>query len=289
MPKDILAELQAAAATNYEYDAAIEMQEFSDQPKQTDKIFDDIEEVRELLIELESHVEDVKSKYRTMILSANLDKNLNHELDDIMSNVKRIASNLKNKLTFLDQNLEENKDNRFKAEYRIPKIQHCTLTRKYVEIMTQYNTIQIDYRDKCKESMKRQVKISGKNLEDEDLEEMLENGNVSVFTEGILLDTQAAKQQLADIKERHADIVKLEKSIKELYDLFFDMANLVSEQGYWVENIEKNVENTFDYVEEAKKELKEGEDIKWRAQKKKAFLLVALILFLTIVLLIIFK
>lgn len=287
MPKDILAELQAA--TNYEYDAAIEMQEFSDQPKQTDKIFDDIEEIRGLLIELESHVEDVKSKYRTMILSANLDKNLNHELDDIMSNVKRIASNLKNKLTFLDQNLEENKDNRFKAEYRIPKIQHCTLTRKYVEIMTQYNTIQIDYRDKCKESMKRQVKISGKNLEDEELEEMLENGNVSVFTEGILLDTQAAKQQLADIKERHADIVKLEKSIKELYDLFFDMANLVSEQGYWVENIEKNVENTFDYVEEAKKELKEGEDIKWRAQKKKAFLLVALILFLTIVLLIIFK
>ena len=46
----------------------------------------------------------------------------------------------------------------------------------------------------------------------------------------IMTDTQQAKQSLADIEARHADIMKLEKSIKELHDMFMDMALLVESQ-----------------------------------------------------------
>lgn len=44
------------------------------------------------------------------------------------------------------------------------------------------------------------------------------------------METQAAKQTLADIEARHADIIKLENSIKELHDMFMDMAMLVENQ-----------------------------------------------------------
>ena len=44
------------------------------------------------------------------------------------------------------------------------------------------------------------------------------------------MDTAAAKQTLADIEARHADIIKLESSIKELHDMFIDMAMLVESQ-----------------------------------------------------------
>ena len=53
------------------------------------------------------------------------------------------------------------------------------------------------------------------------------------------MDTAAAKQTLADIEARHADIIKLETSIKELHDMFMDMAMLVESQ----------VENFFFYKE----------------------------------------
>ena len=43
-------------------------------------------------------------------------------------------------------------------------------------------------------------------------------------------DTQQAKQTLADIEARHQDIVKLETSIRELHDMFMDMAMLVESQ-----------------------------------------------------------
>ncbi len=48
--------------------------------------------------------------------------------------------------------------------------------------------------------------------------------------QGIIMDTAAAKQTLADIEARHADIIKLETSIKELHDMFMDMAMLVESQ-----------------------------------------------------------
>ena len=59
---------------------------------------------------------------------------------------------------------------------------------------------------------------------------MLEQGNSAVFTQGIIMDTAQAKQTLADIEARHADIIKLETSIKELHDMFIDMAMLVESQ-----------------------------------------------------------
>ena len=59
---------------------------------------------------------------------------------------------------------------------------------------------------------------------------MLEQGNAAVFTQGIMMDTAQAKQTLADIEARHADIIKLETSIKELHDMFMDMAMLVESQ-----------------------------------------------------------
>ena len=44
------------------------------------------------------------------------------------------------------------------------------------------------------------------------------------------METQQAKQTLADIEARHNDIMKLENSIRELHDMFMDMAMLVESQ-----------------------------------------------------------
>lgn len=46
----------------------------------------------------------------------------------------------------------------------------------------------------------------------------------------IIMDTQQAKQTLRDIEARHNDIIKLETSIRELHDMFVDMAMLVESQ-----------------------------------------------------------
>ena len=128
------------------------------------------------------------------------------------------------------QNEQEEQVNKASADLRIRKTQHSTLSRKFVEVMTEYNRTQTDYRERCKSRIQRQLEIQGRTTTNEELESMLEQGNPSVFTQGIIMDTAAAKQTLADIEARHADIIKLETSIKELHDMFMDMAMLVESQ-----------------------------------------------------------
>jgi syntaxin 1A len=131
----------------------------------------------------------------------------------------------------IEQNIEQEETvNKASADLRIRKTQHSTLSRKFVEVMTEYNRTQTDYRERCKNRIQRQLEITGRTTTNEELENMLEQGNSAVFTQGIIMDTAQAKQTLADIEARHADIIKLETSIKELHDMFMDMAMLVESQ-----------------------------------------------------------
>ena len=124
--------------------------------------------------------------------------------------------------------------------------------------MTEYNRTQTDYRERCKGRIMRQLEITGRTTTSEEVEDMLEQGNAAVFTQGIIMDTAQAKQTLADIEARHADIIKLESSIKELHDMFMDMAMLVESQGEMIDRIEYHVEHAVDYVQTATQDTKKA-------------------------------
>lgn len=44
------------------------------------------------------------------------------------------------------------------------------------------------------------------------------------------MDSNITKQALNEIETRHSEIIKLENSIRELHDMFMDMAMLVESQ-----------------------------------------------------------
>uniref|UniRef100_A0A8C3SGD1 Syntaxin-1B n=1 Tax=Chelydra serpentina TaxID=8475 RepID=A0A8C3SGD1_CHESE len=107
---------------------------------------------------------------------------------------------------------------------------HSTLSRKFVEVMTEYNATQSKYRDRCKDRIQRQLEITGRTTTNEELEDMLESGKLAIFTDDIKMDSQMTKQALNEIETRHNEIIKLETSIRELHDMFVDMAMLVESQ-----------------------------------------------------------
>ena len=51
-------------------------------------------------------------------------------------------------------------------------------TPRFVEVMTEYNKVQTEYREASKEKIKRQLEISGKTATDEELEQMLEVASI---------------------------------------------------------------------------------------------------------------
>ncbi|KAK3930747.1 Syntaxin-1A, partial [Frankliniella fusca] len=193
------------------------------------------------------------------------------ELEDLMADIKKTANKVRAKLKVIEQNIEqEEHTNKSSADLRIRKTQHSTLSRKFVEVMTEYNRTQTDYRERCKGRIQRQLEITGRTTTNEELEEMLEQGNSAVFTQGIIMETQQAKQTLADIEARHADIIKLENSIRELHDMFMDMAML----GEMIDRIEYHVEHAVDYVQTATQDTKKALKYQSKARRKKIMILI---------------
>jgi len=235
-----------------------------------DEFFQEVEDIRENIDKIQLNVEEVKRKHSSILSAPQTDEKMKQELEDLMADIKKTANKVRAKLKVIEQSIEQEETvNKASADLRIRKTQHSTLSRKFVEVMTEYNRTQTDYRERCKGRIQRQLEIQGRTTTNEELENMLEQGNPSVFTQGIMMDTAAAKQTLADIEARHADIIKLETSIKELHDMFMDMAMLVESQGEMIDRIEYHVEHAVDYVQTATQDTKKALKYQSKARRKK--------------------
>ncbi|XP_047212411.1 syntaxin-4-like [Girardinichthys multiradiatus] len=201
------------------------------------------------------------------------------ELEDLTADIKKTANKVRSKLKAIEQSIEQEEGlNRSSADLRIRKTQHSTLSRKFVEVMTEYNTTQSKYRDRCKDRIQRQLEITGRTTTNEELEDMLESGKLAIFTDDIKMDSQMTKQALNEIETRHTEIIKLENSIRELHDMFVDMAMLVESQGEMIDRIEYNVEHSVDYVERAVSDTKKAVKYQSQARKKKIMIIVCCVI-----------
>ncbi|ETE67203.1 Syntaxin-1B, partial [Ophiophagus hannah] len=234
-----------------------------------DEFFEQVEEIRGCIEKLSEDVE--------------------LELEDLTADIKKTANKVRSKLKAIEQGIEQEEvQNRSSADLRIRKTQHSTLSRKFVEVMTEYNTTQSKYRDRCKDRIQRQLEITGRTTTNEELEDMLESGKLAIFTDdvciwapnwlscslGIKMDSQMTKQALNEIETRHNEIIKLETSIRELHDMFVDMAMLVESQGEMIDRIEYNVEHSVDYVERAVSDTKKAVKYQSKARRKKIMIII---------------
>ncbi|XP_049824106.1 syntaxin-1A isoform X3 [Aethina tumida] len=243
-----------------------------------DAFFQEVEEIRDMIDKIQANVEEVKKKHSAILSAPQSDEKTKQELEDLMAEIKKTANKVRGKLKGIEQNIEqEEQTNKSSADLRIRKTQHSTLSRKFVEVMTEYNRTQTDYRERCKGRIQRQLEITGRTTTNEELEEMLEQGNPAVFTQGIIMETQQAKQTLADIEARHADIIKLENSIRELHDMFMDMAMLVENQGELIDRVEYHVASAADHVKSGQGELHQAQQYQSKARKKKILIIICLV------------
>ncbi|XP_036621655.1 syntaxin-11 [Trichosurus vulpecula] len=148
------------------------------------------------------------------------------------------------------------------AMARISKAQYNALTRAFQEAMHDYNQAEMNQRENCKIRIQRQLEIMGKEVSGAQIEEMCEQGKWDVFSENLLADVKGARSALNEIESRHKELVKLESRIREVHELFLQMALLVEEQGDALDVIELNVEKIQSYTGEAKAHVKKAVEYK---------------------------
>lgn len=250
-----------------------------------DNFFQTVAIVGTNIDKISQDVEQVKKIHSAMLSAAVQDQEVKEELERLMVDVKKTSNLVRVKLKEMEHSInQQDQDAGYNnyAEARIRRCQHSTLARKFVEVMSDYNTTQSDYREKCKARIQRQLEITGKAKTYEEVEEMLEGGDPAIFTSDIVIETQQARQALGDIEARHRDIINLEKSIQELHDMFVDMAMLVESQGEMIDRIEYNVEQAVDFVQSAKSDTKKAVKYQSKARRKKIMIIICLVVLVAI-------
>uniref|UniRef100_A0A8C0VR13 Syntaxin-2 n=2 Tax=Cyanistes caeruleus TaxID=156563 RepID=A0A8C0VR13_CYACU len=248
-----------------------------------DDFFQQVEEIRNNIAKIAQNVEEVKKQHSIILSAPNPEGRTKEELEELNEEIKKIANKIRARLKAIEQSFDQGENaNRTSVDLRIRKTQHSVLAHKFVEVMTEYNETQTLFRERSKGRIQRQLEITGKTTTDEELEEMLESGNPSIFTSDIISDSQITRQALNEIESRHKDIMKLESSIRELHAMFMDMAMFVETQGEMINNIEKNVMNATDYVEHAKEETKKAVKYQSKARRKLMFIIICVTVLLLI-------
>ncbi|KAK2708413.1 hypothetical protein QYM36_014130, partial [Artemia franciscana] len=94
----------------------------------------------------------------------------------------------------------------------------------FYSVLRRYNRAQLEHRKGCQRFIKTLlIFYMSIRTTDQELEDMLKQGNLSVLTQGIKMITQQGKQKLANIEARGADITNLDELIQEVYGMLRDI------------------------------------------------------------------
>uniref|UniRef100_A0A3Q3FQ20 Syntaxin N-terminal domain-containing protein n=1 Tax=Labrus bergylta TaxID=56723 RepID=A0A3Q3FQ20_9LABR len=129
-----------------------------------DEFFSQIEDIRNSIDKIDENVAEVKKLYSIILSAPTSDQKTQDDLEAITNDIKKMANNARNKLKTIERNLESEEQERVSADMRIRKSQHAVLSRKFVEVMTKYNEAQVDFRERSKGRIQRQLEISELSL-----------------------------------------------------------------------------------------------------------------------------
>ncbi|XP_006116901.1 syntaxin-19 [Pelodiscus sinensis] len=142
------------------------------------------------------------------------------------------------------------------AIVRILTTQHTFLFQRFQTTMISYNDSITAKQEKCKTFIVRQLEVVGKEVSEEEVNDMLQQGKWEVFNENLLTEVKITKAQLSEIEQRHKELMNLESHIKDLKEFFIQISFLVEQQGEIINNIEMGLNNTQDYIQMSKEKFR---------------------------------
>jgi len=265
---------RAEAATGFEDDEFLK------------EFFEDVAAIKQGMESIRKGIKSIEETYTQSLVSVGPDQGAktSDEWEKLIDATNLSATDVRNRLKDMDKsNKAIEKDEKGTAQFRIKVNMHGTLTRKFLDLMAEYQEVQTKFKNKFREKVERQLKIVKPEATQKEIDDALESGNTQIFAQEILSERHTkAKEALNYVENRHRDILRLEQSIKELHQLFLDMAILVEAQGELIDQIEYNVSQSVAYTRQAVKELQGANKFQKKSRKKLCCIVVILLIILVL-------
>lgn len=228
------------------------------------QFFKDVDLVKKLIMNIKEatkRMEDIKQQIK-LTTTAERERELSSELEPLITENNKKASLAKQILQKLREATEKMKaasKPAAQADIRIRENLANTLTRKFVDVMKEYQSTQQKFKAEIKKKVKRQVEIVKPNATPEEIDAVLRSGGGSgeVFKAAILKGdaSDSIRNAYATVKDKYQDVLTLEASVQELHQMFVDFALLTENQSDLLDQIENQVKAASDYIDEGNTEM----------------------------------
>eukprot|EP00484_Ammonia_sp_Unknown_P018232 CAMPEP_0197034514 /NCGR_PEP_ID=MMETSP1384-20130603/12607_1 /TAXON_ID=29189 /ORGANISM="Ammonia sp." /LENGTH=338 /DNA_ID=CAMNT_0042464457 /DNA_START=34 /DNA_END=1050 /DNA_ORIENTATION=- len=253
----------------------------------------DYEKIKAGIRQIETNARDIQKltgKYQKSVKRKDENQAMLQELDDIMSANSRITRQIKDDLKRAKEENDQYADEHVGSsvgQWRVNQLNSCT--RRFKEASLNFSQELNAFNSALRSAQGRLIDtVDDNKLSEQDKDEMLndfDRAEAFLQEQFQISDTSdALMDRLAELEDRHQGMIKIEKSIKELQEMWMELNVLITEQQEQLDHIAKNVEETRDYVKSATKHLGEAEKHQKKSRKLQLYACACCIIILVILL-----
>jgi len=215
------------------------------------------------------------------------EKAISDKLANLVQDTNGVISRAKKMLEALQaQSAEMEAKSGNGAELQIRRNMQQSLIKKHQGLLMDFQKAQGNFKEALESRQFREIHILMPEARPEQVEQMLEAGETaSMMVAKKMLGTHAELlDELARIREKHQDILRLERSMNELAQMFQEMAVLVEHQGEMIDHIEVHIHQAKDFTEKAEVQLIQTKKVMKSNRKLRCCALACVLILLLIIL-----
>jgi len=235
--------------------------------------FDKVSEINSLISKGKSNVKQMGGVLEKALQATTSEKQkeVSDELQDIVDSTNKELRLVKDKLEELRSETaaadEQNLDSGQGKAREIRENMQNQLTKKHRQLMLDFQQAQQAFKDALQAQQFREMRLLCPNLSEEEVAQKMIAGETSSVlvaqqiagTHALLLD------EVNRIKEKHQDILRLERSMADLHQMFQEIAVLVDQQGEMLDAIEVHVHTAKNYTKKAEENLQKARKAQHKA------------------------
>ncbi|GAB4857153.1 hypothetical protein Ancab_015063 [Ancistrocladus abbreviatus] len=222
-----------------------------------DRFFGDVETVKEHLKEMEELKRKLETAHEESKTAhdARAVKELRRRMEEDVAATLKKAKMIKVKLEALDRANAANRQvtgcGPGSPADRTRTSVVSGLRKKLKKKMEEFQELREMVGNEYRETVQRRYyAVTGENPDDKTLNLLISTGESETFLQNAIQQQGRGKvlDMITEIQERHDAVKDIERNLKELHQVFLDMAVLVQHQGEQMDDIEAHVQRANSYV-----------------------------------------
>lgn len=242
----------------------------------------EINDINNSLDQYSNLVNLVSNKQRNFVQELDLneeDADYNSkQIDALVSESQSLQNDLKNRIKNVQTQAAQSKD-----QHKMDQAESCR--KRFLEIIQEYRVVESNNREQTKVQAERQYRIIKPDASDDEVRAAVEDGNSQQYFQQALVQSNRrgeARTVLNEVQVRHRELLKLEKTMAELTQLFHDMEEMIIEQDQPIQQIDEQIHTAQHDIEQGVGHTNKAVTSAKKARKKKIWCLVICLIIIAI-------